>query len=94
MDIIGMIIDGFVDTILQGEAILELFDKYFTSQSESNRVLMLYGMVALGVLGGIELVKSILKSTAGIVKIGLVVGFGYYVIVVLLGIDLLGLFFG
>jgi hypothetical protein len=55
---------------------------------------MLYGVAGLTVLGSIELIKTIVKKTAGFIKFALVAAFVYYVVVVVMGIDILGFIFG
>jgi hypothetical protein len=54
---------------------------------------MLYGVAGLSVLGSIELIKTIVKKTAGFIKFTLVAAFVYYVVVVVMGIDILGFIF-
>jgi hypothetical protein len=54
---------------------------------------MLYGVAGLSVLGSIELIKTIVKKTAGFIKFALVAAFVYYVVVVVMGIDILGFIF-
>jgi hypothetical protein len=93
MDFIQSIVDAFVNSILQGESVLQLFDNYFLTQNDSNKVLLLYGVTGLTILGSVELVKSILQKTAGIIKFLLVVAFVYYLVVIVLGFDILGLIF-
>jgi hypothetical protein len=93
MNFINSIVDFLVDSILQGEAVLDLFNQYFLSQTDTNKVLMLYGVFGLTILGSVELVKTILQKTAGIIKFALVAAFVYYLIVVVLGFDIVGLFF-
>jgi hypothetical protein len=93
MDFINIIVDFLVESILQGEAVLDLFNQYFLSQTDANKVLMLYGVTGLAFLGSIELVKSIVKKTAGLIKFALIAGFVYYVVVVVMGIDVLGFIF-
>jgi hypothetical protein len=93
MDFINIIVDFLVESILQGEAVLDLFNQYFLSQTDANKVLMLYGVAGLTVLGSIELIKTIVKKTAGFIKFALVAAFVYYVVVVVMGIDILGFIF-
>jgi hypothetical protein len=93
MDFIQSIVDAFVNSILQGESVLQLFDNYFLTQNDSNKVLLLYGVTGLTILGSVELVKSILQKTAGIIKFLLVAAFVYYLVVIVLGFDILGLIF-
>jgi hypothetical protein len=93
MDFINIIVDFLVESILQGEAVLDLFNQYFLSQTDANKVLMLYGVAGLSVLGSIELIKTIVKKTAGFIKFALVTAFIYYVVVVVMGIDILGFIF-
>jgi hypothetical protein len=86
-----IIIDFFRDTVIMrwlfGETILELFNEYFISQSPSNQVLIIMGVTALTIIGGLGLVKSILKMTMLWIKVALLVGLAYYLFVVVLGID-------
>jgi len=93
MNFINIIVDFLVNSILQGEAVLDLFNKYFLSQTDANIVLMLYGIIGLSVLGSIELIKTIVKKTAGFIKFALVAAFAYYIVVVVMGIDILGFIF-
>jgi len=93
MNFINIIVDFLVNSILQGEAVLDLFNQYFLSQTDANIVLMLYGIIGLSVLGSIELIKTIVKKTAGIIKFALVAAFAYYIVVVVMGIDILGFIF-
>jgi len=72
---------------LPGDALLELVDQYYTVQSEPRQVLMVLGVVALAAIGIMSVARSILKLASGLLKIGLVAGLAYYVLVVLLGID-------
>jgi hypothetical protein len=72
---------------------LHVFDNYFLTQNDSNKVLLLYGVTGLTILGSVELVKSILQKTAGIIKFLLVAAFVYYLVVIVLGFDILGLIF-
>ena len=93
MNFINIIVDFLVNSILQGEAVLDLFNQYFLSQTDANIVLMLYGIIGLSVLGSIELIKTIVKKTAGFIKFALVAAFAYYILVVVMGIDILGFIF-
>jgi hypothetical protein len=93
MNFFEIIVDVLVNSILQGERILELFNQYFLSQTDANKVLMLYGVAGLTVLGSIVLIKTIVKKTAGLIKFALIAGFAYYIVVVVMGIDLLGFIF-
>jgi hypothetical protein len=93
MNFINIIVDFLVNSILQGEAVLDLFNQYFLSQTDANIVLMLYGIIGLSVLGSIELIKTIVKKTAGFIKFALVAAFAYYIVVVVMGIDILGFIF-
>jgi hypothetical protein len=54
---------------------------------------MLYGIIGLSVLGSIELIKTIVKKTAGFIKFALVAAFAYYILVIVMGIDILGFIF-
>lgn len=82
---------NIVDTIilewLNGQLVLDLFDQYFLSQSEVNQVLLIIGVGALTAIGILKVITWILKVTFLWIKIALFLGLAYYVIVVLLGID-------
>ena len=72
---------------LYGDEILALFDQYFLAQSEANQVLLIVGVGILTVIGGIAVIKGILKITFFWLKLVLFFALAYYVVVVLLGID-------
>lgn len=77
---------------LWGNEILDLFNDYFLSQSDSNKVLLIIGIGILSVLGSIRVVKGVLKLTLFWMKVVLFIGLAYYLFVVILGIDIWGLF--
>jgi len=77
-----------------GDTILEFIDTYFTSQSDLNRILIVFGLGFLSILGLGALVKGVLKKTAGLVKVILILAIVYYVVIVLMGVDILGLIKG
>lgn len=70
-----------------GNELLALFDEYFLNQSSLNQVLLLTGALSLMVLGVVALIKYILKKTKGIVSVLLIGGIAYYIIVVVLDVD-------
>jgi hypothetical protein len=72
---------------LPGDALLELVDQYYTVQSDPRQVLMVLGVLALASIGVMSVARSILKLASGVLKVGLVAGLAYYVLVVVLGID-------
>ena len=72
---------------LPGNVVLDLVDQYYTFQSEPRQVLMVLGVFALAAIGVMSVARSILKLTSGVLKVGLVAGLAYYVLVVVLGID-------
>ena len=72
---------------LPGQVILDLVDQYYTFQSEPRQVLMLIGVIILAGIGVLSVVRSILKLASGVLKVILVAGLAYYLIVVVLGID-------
>ena len=86
------IINFFSDTLVMewlfGNEILDLFNEYFLSQSDSNKVLLIMGVGVLSVLGSIRVIKEILKLTLFWVKVLLLFGLAYYLFVVILGIDI------
>ena len=86
------IINFFSDTLVMewlfGNEILDLFNEYFLSQSDTNKVLLIMGVGVLSVLGSIRVIKEILKLTLFWVKVLLFVGLAYYLFVVILGIDI------
>ena len=77
----------FIIEWLPGDALLELVDQYYTVQSEPRQVLMVLGVLALAAIGVMSVARSILKLASGVLKVGLVAGLAYYVLVVVLGID-------
>lgn len=90
-DFIFNFFDTFIIDILPGTEILDLFDQYFLSQSEVNQVLLITGASVLIVIGLFGVVKWLLKVTMFWLKFILFLGLTYYVIVVLLGIDVFGI---
>ena len=72
---------------LPGDALLELVDQYYTVQSDPRQVLMVLGVLVLAAIGVMSVARSILKLASGVLKVGLVAGLAYYVLVVVLGID-------
>lgn len=90
------ILNFFSDTLVMnwlfGEEILELFNTYFLSQSDANKVLIIVGLGILSVIGGIQVVKWLLKVTLTWAKVLLFIGLVYYVFVVVLNIDIWALF--
>ena len=86
--IIGLL-ETLVLDLLGGQALLDLFDQYFLSQTSLNQVVLLWGVVVLMVLGLLSLVRYILKKTRGLVTILLIGAIVYYVVVVVLDFDLL-----
>lgn len=86
--IIGLL-ETLVLNLLGGQALLDLFDQYFLSQTSLNQVVLLWGVTALMVLGLVSLVRYILKKTRGIVSILLIGAVVYYLVVVVFDIDLL-----
>ena len=75
-----------------GNTLLALFDEYFLNQSSLNQVLLLTGAFSLMTLGVVSLIKYILKKTKGIVSIVLIGGVAYYIIVVVLDVDVFSIF--
>lgn len=86
--------ENIVIDVLPGDLILEYVDQYFIQQSDLNQVLMVIGMGILSLLGIISVIKGILKKTAGLIKFILLLAIAYYVVVVVLNIDILGMIFG
>jgi len=86
--IIGLL-ETLVLDLLGGQALLDLFDQYFLSQTSLNQVVLLWGVAALMVLGLLSLVRYILKKTRGFVTVLLIGSVVYYVVVVVLDFDLL-----
>jgi len=80
--------------LLYGDQILQFVDTYFVNQSDLNQLLIIFGVGILALIGIIVLIKQILKKTAGVLKIVLIIAVAYYVIVVLLGVDIWGMIFG
>jgi hypothetical protein len=87
---------NFIETIilewLNGQLILDLFDQYFLSLSDVNQVLLIVGVGSLTAIGILKVITWILKVTLLWIKIALFIGLGYYIVVVLLGIDIWSLF--
>lgn len=75
-----------------GNSLLALFDEYFLNQSSLNQVLLLTGAFSLMTLGVVSLIKYILKKTKGILSIALIGGVAYYIIVVVLDVDVFSIF--
>jgi hypothetical protein len=82
------ILDTIILDWLNGQMILDLFDQYFLSLSDVNQVLLIIGVGALTAIGILKVITWILKVTFLWIKIALFLGLGYYIIVVLLGIDI------
>lgn len=86
------ILDFFSETLimnwLYGEELLELFNQYFLSQPDANKVLIILGLGILSVLGAIRVVKEVLKLTLLWVKVVIFIALTYYLFVVVLGIDI------
>jgi hypothetical protein len=72
---------------LPGNVVLDLVDQYYTFQSQPRQVLMVLGVLVLAAIGVLSVIRSILKLASNILKIVLVAGLAYYVLVVVLGID-------
>jgi hypothetical protein len=87
---------GLLETLVLewfgGNELLVLFDEYFLNQSPLNRVLLLIGAFSLMVLGVVSLVKYILKKTKGILSVVLIGAVIYYVVVVVLDVDVFSIF--
>jgi hypothetical protein len=90
-DFIINFFDTLIIDILPGNELLDLFDQYFLSQTEVNQVLLISGASVLIVIGLFGVIKWLLKVTMFWLKFILFLGLAYYVIVVLLGIDVLGI---
>lgn len=75
---------------LPGDVVLELVDQYFTFQSDPEKVLMVIGVLALAAIGVLSVVRSILKMASNTIKLVLFLGLAYYILVVVLGIDIWG----
>lgn len=86
-DFIFNFFDTIVMDILPGQDILDLFDTYFLSQSDVNKVLLIIGASILIAIGLFGVIKWLLKVTIFWLKFILFLGLAYYVVVVLLGID-------
>lgn len=72
---------------LPGDFVLELVDQYYTVQSDPRRVLMVVGVLFLSIIGVISVIRSILKLASNVLKLVIVFGLAYYILVVVLGID-------
>lgn len=75
---------------LPGDVVLELVDQYFTFQSDPEKVLMVIGVLALAAIGVLSVIRSILKMASNAIKVTLFLGLAYYILVVVLGIDIWG----
>ena len=75
---------------LPGDVVLELVDQYFTFQSDPEKVLMVVGVIALAAIGVLSVIRSILKMASNMIKVTLFLGLAYYILVVVLGIDIWG----
>ncbi|QVK21226.1 hypothetical protein KHQ82_02535 [Mycoplasmatota bacterium] len=93
MGFITNLLEGLFMNFLFGEEILGFVDNYFINQSDLNQILIVIGVGVLSVLGLISLIKHILKKTAGLLKVVLIFAVLYYVIIVLLGVDIWGMIF-
>jgi hypothetical protein len=90
MDFIRNFFDQLIVEWLQGSVLLELVDQYFTFQSDAEKVLMVVGLLALAGIGVLSVIRSVLKLASNALKIGLFIALAYYILVVVLGIDLWG----
>jgi hypothetical protein len=75
---------------LPGDIVLDFVDQYFTFQSEPEKVLMVVGVLALAAIGVLSVIRSILKMASNFIKVTLFLGLAYYILVVVLGIDIWG----
>lgn len=94
MEAITSLLESLFMNFLFGEEILGLLDKYLINQSDLNKILIFIGVSFLSIIGAWNIVKSILKMTTGLLKVVLLVGIVYYVVVVVMNIDILGMIFG
>ncbi|XMB86237.1 hypothetical protein RJG79_00115 [Mycoplasmatota bacterium WC44] len=93
MEAITGLIEGLVMNFFFGEEILGLLDKYLIYQSDLNKVLIVLGAGFLSLIGVLSIIKAILKMTKGALKLVLLLALAYYLVVVVMGIDVLGLIF-
>jgi len=86
------ILEFFSETLLMewlyGNEILNLFNEYFVSQSDANKVLLIMGVSVLAILGSIQIIKAVIKMTFLWLKIVIFIGLIYYLFVVILGVDI------
>lgn len=94
IDSLWGVIENLVMNVLPGNAILDMIDKYFTQQNEVFQVLMVIGVAILAAMGVIQLIKSILKMTGNIIKFVLILAIAYYVIVIVMGVNIWDIFGG
>lgn len=91
-------IDGVVSDLVMkvmfGEQILTYVDQYFTNQTPAHQVLIVYGVGILSVFGAIVVIRSIIKKVTGLLKFVLLLGIAYYIVVIVMGVDILGMIFG
>lgn len=86
------LIDFISETLIlnwfQGNLLLDVFDTYFSAQSDANRVLILIGVLVLAIIGSIQVIKMVVKLSLFWLKIVILIGLVYYLFVILLGIDI------
>lgn len=89
MNIINEIYQFIVLDLFGGQVIIDFLEQYFLFQSDANKVLITIGILGLSIIGIVSIIRSILKIASGIVKIILLGLIVYYVITVLIPLDVI-----
>lgn len=93
MNFINEIYQFIVLEFFGGQVIIDFLEQYFLFQSDANKVLITIGILGLSVIGIVAIIRSILKLASGIVKIILLGLIVYYVLTVLIPLDVILSFF-
>ena len=90
MEFLRDFFDRLIVDWLPGNVVLEFVDHYFTFQSDAEQVLMVVGLLILAGIGVLSVIRSVLKLASNALKIGLFAAMAYYILVVVLGVDIWG----
>lgn len=90
MEFLRDFFDRLIVDWLPGNVVLEFVDQYFTFQSDAEQVLMVVGLLILAGIGVLSVIRSVLKLASNALKIGLFAAMAYYILVVVLGVDIWG----
>lgn len=93
MNIINEIYQFIVLDLFGGQVIIDFLEQYFLFQSDANKVLITIGILGLSIIGIVSIIRSILKLASGVVKIILLGLIFYYVLTVLIPLDVILSFF-